>query len=168
MKLLVLISAALLIFGSCSNSNDNNPVNTEKNATGFVRGNVNGSSWYSNKITTSKSSNTRVIKATLDSSNDPVYKSTVLEFRISVNQTGVFGIGEDEPGYNYAVKAYYTLVSRSGTADVKYKAHYDNVSLLTISAISDKNLDADFLFNAVTDDSSSAVVFSNGAIQIDF
>lgn len=168
MKFLTFITLALLIIVGCSSEDESNPVVTEKNATGFVRGYVNGSNWYSNKITTSKSGNTRVVKATLDYSNDPTYKSSILEFRISINQTGVFGIGENEPGYTYYVKAYYTLIAHSGSTAPTHKAHYDNISTLTISSISDKNLDADFLFNAVTDDSSSAIVFTNGAIQIDF
>ncbi len=168
MKFLTFITLVLLIVNGCSSNDESNPITNEKSAIGFVRGNVNGSSWYSNKITTSKSGNTRVVKATLDSSNDPLYKSTTLEFRISVNQAGVFGIGENEPGFQYVVKAYYTLVSRGGSADVTHKAHFDNVSTLTIGAISDKNLDADFIFNARTDDSLSTVVFTNGAIQIDF
>jgi len=168
MKFLTFITLVLLIVNGCSSNDESNPITNEKSATGFVRGTVNGSSWYSNKITTSKSGNTRTVKATLDSSNDPIYKSTTLEFRISVNQTGVFGIGENEPGYTYSVRAYYTLISRNGSADKYHKARYDNVSTLTISSISDKNLDADFIFNAITDDSSSAVVFTNGAIQIDF
>ena len=168
MKFLTFITLVLLIVNGCSSNDESNPITSEKSATGFVRGNVNGSSWYSNKITTSKSGNTRIVKATLDSSNDPLYKATTLEFRISVNQTGVFGIGENEPGFQYVVKAYYTLVSRSGSADKYHKAYYDNVSTLTIGSISDKNLDADFIFNARTDDSLSTVVFTNGAIQIDF
>jgi len=168
MKFLTFITLALLIVSGCSTEDESNPVDTEKNATGFVRGYVNGSYWYSKKITTSKNGITRIVKATLDFSNDPVYKTSILEFQIGVNRVGNFGIGENEPGFTYAVKAYYTLVSRNGSADKYHKAHYDNVSTLTISAISDKNLDAEFLFNAVTDDSSSAVVLTNGAIQIDF
>jgi hypothetical protein len=169
MKLLVIISIVFLVLAGCSkDDNSTDPVNQEKIATGFVRGDVNGTNWYSNKITTSKSNNTRIVKATQDFTNDPIYKSSILEFRISVNLVGDFGIGEDEPGFNYVVRAYYTLVSKSGSADLIYKAHYNNISTLTIDGISDKNLDADFLFNAVTDDSSSTVVFTNGAIQIDF
>ncbi len=168
MKFLTFIALVLLIFNGCSSNDESNPVSNEKSATGFVRGTVNGSSWYSNKITTSKSANTRVVKATLDYSNDPTYKSSILEFRISINQTGVFGIGENEPGYTYYVKAYYTLIAHNGSAAPTHKAHYENVSTLTIGAISDKNLDADFIFNARTDDSLSTVVFTNGAIQIDF
>ena len=167
MKLLAII-LILSIVSACSNSDDTNPVNTDKNATGFLRANVNGVSWYSNKITTSKSNNIRIIKATQDFTNDPIYKSSLLEFRVSVNQAGVFGIGENEPGLNYVVKAYYTLVSKSGSNDLTLKAHFDNISTLTISSISDKNLDAGFIFNARTDDSLNTVEFTNGAIQIDF
>jgi len=168
MKFLTFITLVLLIVNGCSSKDETNPVTNEKSATGFVRGNVNGSSWYSNKITTSKGSNTRIVKATLDFSNDPLYKSAILEFQIGVSIVGEFSIGENEPGYQYVVKAYYTLVSRSGSADKYHKAYYDNVSTLTIGSISDKNLDADFIFNARTDDSLSTVVFTNGAIQIDF
>lgn len=168
MKFLTFITLVLLIVNGCSSNDESNPITNEKSATGFVRGNVNGSSWYSNKITTSKSGVTRIVKATLDFSNDPIYKTSILEFHIGVNLVGNFGIGENEPGFQYVVKAYYTLVSRSGSADKYHKAYYDNVSTLTIGAISDKNLDADFIFNARTDDSLSTVVFTNGAIQIDF
>lgn len=168
MKLTTLIAFVLLTMAGCSSENDSNPVSTEKNATGFVRGTVNGVSWYSNKITTSKSGNTRIVKATQEFTNDPIFKNSILEFRISVNQAGTFGIGENEPGYTYYVKAYYTLVSRSGTADVNHKAYYENLSTLTINRISDKNLDADFVFNARTDDSLRTVSFTSGAIQIDY
>jgi hypothetical protein len=168
MKLYFLLFPLLILFICCSSDEDSNPVNTEKTATGFVRGNVNGSSWYSNKITTSKSGNTRVVKATLDFTNDPIFKGSILEFRISVNQAGTFGIGENEPGYTYSVKAYYTLVSRSGSADINYKAYYENLRDLIINRISDKSLDANYSFNARTDDSLSTVSFSSGAIQIDY
>jgi len=168
MKFLIIITIAFLIVNGCSSDDESNPITNEKSATGFVRGNVNGSNWYSNKITTSKSGNTRIVKATLDSSNDPLYKSTTLEFRISVNQSGVFGIGENEPGYTYYVKAYYTLVSRSGTEDENYKAYFDNISFMTINRISDKDLDATFNFNGRTDDSTKTISLSSGSVLIDF
>ena len=71
MKLFYLLFPFLIFFTSCSSDDDSNPVNTEKTATGFVRGTVNSSSWYSNKITTSKSGNTRIVKATQEFTNDP-------------------------------------------------------------------------------------------------
>lgn len=169
MKFLVFISIVFFVLYGCSKDDSStNPVNPEKTATGFVRGDLNGSGWYSNKITTSKSGNTRTVKATQDFTNDPIFSSSILEFRISVNQSGIFGIGEDEPGLNYVVKAYYTLVSRSGTNDEKYKAYFDNVSFLTINRITDKDLDATFTFTARTNDSLKTVVFTNGSIQITY
>jgi len=168
MKFYYLIFSLLLFISACTNNDESNPIIAEKNATGFVRGTVNSSSWYSNKITTSKSGNTRIVKATQEFTNDPVFRSSMLEFRISVNQAGTFGIGENEPGYTYSVKAYYTLISRSGSADVIYKAYYESLKDLIINRISDKNLDANYSFNARTDDSLRTVSFTNGAIQIDY
>lgn len=168
MKLYYLLFSLLILLTSCSSDDESNPVSTEKTATGFVRGTVNSSSWYSNKISTSKSGNTRIVKATQEFTNDPVFKSSILEFRISVNQAGTFGIGENEPGYTYSVKAYYTLISRSGSEDVIYKAYYEYLKDLIINRISDKNLDANYSFNARTDDSLRTVSFTSGAIQIDY
>lgn len=167
MKFFVFFIIVLFVLTGCSKDDDSNPVNPEKNATGFVRGDINGISWYSNKITTSKSGNTRTIKATQDFANDPTFLSAILEFNISINQTGVFGIGEDEPGFKYYVKAYYTLKAHSGGSDKLFTAYFDNVSFMTISRITDKDLDAIFNFTARTDDSST-VVFSNGSIQISY
>lgn len=168
MKFIVLFILILFAFSGCSKDADSNPVNSEKNATGFVRGDINGSGWYSNSITTSKSGNTRTVKAKQDLPNDPTYSSSVLEFSISVNQNGIFGIGEDEPGFTYVVKAYYTLISRSGTDDTYYKAYFDNISYLNISRITDKDLGAAFNFTARTDDSLKTIIFTNGSIQINY
>jgi hypothetical protein len=168
MKNLILASLFLFAILGCSKSDDSNPVNTEKTAVGFVRGNANGTSWYSNKIKTSKSGNTRFIKATQEFSNNPNFSSAILEFRISVNQAGVYGIGEDEPGYKYYIRAYYTLVSNTGNGNENYTAYYENTSLMTINQITDTNLNAIYNFTAHTADTLKTFVFSNGAIQITF
>jgi len=168
MKLYYLILPFLFFLGGCSKDNDSNPINTEKSATGFVRGTLNGSNWYSDKITTSKSGNTRIVKATQELPNHPQFSSSIMELRISVSQAGVFGIGEDEPGFKYYVKAYYRLVSRNGTEDEFYKAYFDNVSYMTINRISDKDLDAAFNFNARLDDSTKTVSLTGGSILIDY
>ncbi|MBK7629282.1 MAG: hypothetical protein IPJ23_00830 [Ignavibacteriales bacterium] len=168
MKYLGFITIVILVLAGCSKDDSSNPVTSDKNATGFVRGDLNGSNWYANKIITSKSGNTRTVKATLDFTNDPVYTTSTLEFKISVSQSGIFGIGEDEPGFQYVIKAYYKLISRSGTNDENYKAYYDNISFLTINRITDKDLDAIFTFTARTDDSLKTVVFTNGSIQINY
>jgi len=168
MKLILIVMIFTLFFFGCSKDDNSNPVNNETTARGFVRGNINGVSWYSNNIVTSKSENIRVVKGTQMITNDPMFTASVLELRIGVNQAGVFGIGEDEPGFQYAVKAYYTIVSRSGTEDENYKAYYENTSLLTINRISNTGLDAIFNFTARTDDSTKTVIVSSGVIQIDY
>jgi len=168
MKNLLLTFLFLLGFWGCSGTDDSDPVSTEINATGFIRGYVNSTSWYSSKITTSKNNNIRIVKATQEFSNHPIFSSSVLEFRIGVSLAGVYGIGEDEPGYKYYIKAYYTLVSKSGTEDEYYKAYYNDTSLLTINRINDSGLDANFNFTARTDDSTKTVVFTTGSIQINY
>lgn len=168
MKLYYLLFPILILFTSCSSHDDSNPVSTEKTATGFVRGNLNGANWYSNEITTSKIVNTRIVKATQKLTNHPIFSSSIIELRISVSQTGRLGIGENEPGFTYYVKAYYTLVSRSGTEDENYKAYFDNISFMTINRISDKDLDAAFNFNARTDDSTKTISLTSGSVLIDF
>lgn len=168
MKLFYLLFSFLLMFIGCSSSDDSNPIDTEKTATGFVRGNINGSDWYSNEITTSKSLNTRIVKATQKLTNHPIFSSSTIELKIGVSQAGRFGIGENEPGYTYSIKAYYTLVSRSGTEDEHYKAYFDNISYMTINRISDKDLDAVFNFNGRIDDSTKTVSLTGGSVQINY
>ena len=168
MKFIAIVLLLIITFISCSQKDESNPVNNEVGAKGFIRGNVNSISWYSNQITTYKSGNTRIIKGTQPITNDPKFTSTVLEFRIGVNQTGVFGIGENEPGYQYSIKAYYSLISQSGVEDENYKAYYENISLMTINRISNSDLDANFNFVGKTDDSTKTVVISSGVIQIDY
>jgi hypothetical protein len=168
MKFFYLLFSFLLLFIGCSSNDDSNPIDTEKNATGFVRANINGSNWYSNQITTSKSSNTRVVKAIQELPNHPIFSSSKLELRISVSQTGRLGIGENEPGFTYYVKAYYTLVSRTGTEDEYYRAYFDNISYMTINRISDKDLDAVFNFNGRVDDSTKTVSVTAGSVQINY
>jgi hypothetical protein len=168
MKLYYIFFSLLIFITACSSNDESNPVNAETSATGFVRGTVNGSNWYSNKITTSKSGNTRTVKATQELPNNSKFSSSVMEIRISVSQAGIFGIGENEPGYTYYIKAYYKLVSRNGTEDENYKAYFDNISYMTINRISDKDLDAVFNFNARTDDSTKTISLSSGSIQIDY
>ncbi len=168
MKYFLALTFLVVTFYSCSKNDDNNPVNNEIIARGFIRGDINSINWYSNKITTNKNDNTRILKGTQDITNDPKFTASILELRLGVNQTGTFGIGENEPGYQYSVKAYYTLVSRSGTEDEYFKAYYEKTSLLKINRISSTNLDATFNFIARTDDSTKTIVFSAGVIQIDY
>jgi len=168
MKFIILLAAILFAITGCSKDENTNPVDNSNNATGFVKGNVNSVSWYSDKITISKTSTTLTITAKQNFTNDAKFASSELTFKISVTQPQVYGIGENEPGFIYYVKAYYKLISHSGAEDENYKAYFENVSFMTINRLTDNNLDATYNFNAYTDDRSKAVIFTNGAIQIDY
>ena len=163
--LLVVLST---VFLSCSKNSDDNPASNEQNATGFIRASANGVGWYSNVISTSKTSSARYLKASQSLTNNANFSSAVLEFWISVNQTGEYGIGEQEPGYTYAVRAAYTLKSKDGINDEVYKAYFQDYSFLNVNGISESNLDANFIFRAYNTDFTKSVVISEGVIKIDF
>lgn len=165
---ITLLTVLLLILFNCSKNGEDNPVANESTATGFIRASVNGASWYSNNIVTSKSSNTRYFKATQQITNDTKFSSSIIEFWISINQTGQFAIGENDPGYSYAVRAAYTLKSKSGTEDETYKAYFRDYSYLTVNQLSSISLDANFIFRALNEDSSKSVIATEGVIKVDF
>lgn len=168
MKYFTVIVMLLTTFLGCSKKEENTPIDPGVTATGYIRGYVNSVNWYSNSITTSKSGVTRVIKATQNLSNNQNYSSAILEFKISVNQPGNFGIGEDEPGYVYFVRAYYTLIGKNGNSDLKYTAYYEDTSLLTIDEYDSDHLYGSFNFIARTADTLNTIQFTGGLIQIDY
>ncbi len=168
MKISLLLSVLLIALIGCSTNENSNPISKEYTATGFMRASVNGGSWYSNQVLTSKSGNVRYLKSEQPIVNNSKFSSSVLEMWIGINQAGRVGIGEDEPGYTYGVRAAYTLKSISGTQDEKYKAYFQDYSFLTINRISDTNLDAVFILRAFTDDTLKSVVVSDGVIKLDF
>lgn len=168
MKSLFLLLLSFVFFVSCSKNDDPIPVDPNVPATGYIRGYINGESYYSNSITTNKTGQTRTVTAKQNITNSQVFSSSVLEFKISVNQPGNFGIGEDEPGYVYFVKAKYTLVGKNGNANEIYKAYYEDTSLLTMTEYDSDHLYGSFNFIAHTDDTLHTILFTNGAIQIDY
>lgn len=168
MKIFFLLSLSLIVLVGCSTNENSNPVSKEYTATGFMRASVNGGSWYSNQVLTSKSGNVRYLKSEQPIVNNSKFLSSVLEMWIGINQAGQVGIGEDEPGFTYGVRATYTLKSISGSQDEKYKAYFQDYSFLTINRISNTNLDAVFIFRAFTDDTLKSIVVSDGVIKLDF
>jgi hypothetical protein len=158
----------IVVFLGCSKKDDPIPVDPSVPASGYIRGYVNGVNWYSNSITTSKSGQTRIVTATQPLPNSQTFSSAILEFRISVNQVGNFGIGEDEPGYVYFVRGYYNLVGKNGNANESYKAYYEDQSVFTITEYDADHLYGSFNFIAHTDDTLHTILFTNGSIQIDY
>lgn len=169
MKFLSLVLFIAIIYAGCSSDSDTNPVNNDKPASGFVRGYSNGTSWYSNQITTNLSQNVRTIKSTQTLTNDPKFSSSILELKVSASlPPGLYSIGENEPGYTYFVKAYCTLVAKSGYVNEFYRAYFDSVSYMTINKNTSQELDAVFNFLARTDDSTKFISFTNGVIKINY
>ena len=87
---------------------------------------------------------------------------------INISQTGTFGIGEDEPGFKYFVKASYTLKSAGAAPDKKYTADYRDYSVFDMSRIDDKGLDATFIFVAYFKDFLDSLNFTSGVVKIDY
>lgn len=169
MKYLSFVLVIILIYTACSSDSNTNPVKNDDPASGFVRGYSDGTSWYSNQITTNLDQNIRTIKSTQILSNDPKFSSSILELKVSASLPGgLYSIGENEPGYTYFVKAYYTRVAKSGYTNEFYKAYFDSVSYMTINKNSSKELDAVFNFSARTDDSTKFVNFTGGVIKINY
>ena len=167
-KFLYWIPVILLLI-SCSK--EDNPINGEEDhtATGFLRGNVENASWFADKIQAYKQSSIIYITGTQKINNSSAYTSSILNFKIiNISQTGTFGIGEDEPGFKYFVKASYTLKSAGAAPDKKYTAYYRDYSVFDMSRIDDKGLDATFIFVTYSQDFLDSVNFTSGVIKIDY
>lgn len=159
----------ILLLISCSK--EENPINGEEDhtATGFIRGNVKNASWFADDIQAYKQARTIYITGTQKIDNSPVYTSSILNFKIiNLSQTGTFGIGENEPGFIYFVKASYTLKSAGAEPDKKYTAYFRDYSFLEMSRINDKGSDGTFIFVAYTQDFSDSVNFTSGVFKIDY
>ncbi len=159
----------ILLVISCSK--EENPIDRKENltATGFISGNVENANWFADKIQAYKQSSIIYITGTQKIDNSSVYASSILNFKIiNISQTGSFGIGEDEPGFKYFVKASYTLISTRAAPDRKYTAYYRDYSVFDMSRINDKGLDATFVFVAYSQDFSDSVNFTSGVIKIDY
>ena len=172
-RYLVWIPLILIQF-SCS-KNDSTVTEPDYTATGFIRGKIDNVNWFADKIEAHKQASTIYITGTQNFDAGSIYSNSIVDFRIiNLSQPTTAGIGEDEPGYVYFVKASYTLKYADGSNDKVYTAYYRNYSVMDIARITDKALDATFLFRAYSEDISGVVDFSdsldviNGAIKIDF
>jgi len=166
-KYYALFIVFLLII-SCSNNDENNPADPNHTATGFMRAKINNTSWFADKIQAYRQSNSLYIIGTEDNASTPIFSSSEIRFQIiNLTQPGTYGIGEDEPGYRYFVKANYILYSATGITNLTYTAYYLNYSTMNISRINADNFAADFIFRAFVD-STTSVDVTDGVIDISF
>ena len=87
---------------------------------------------------------------------------------INLNQPGSFGIGEDESGYKYFVKGNYILKSANNLPDEVFTSYYLDYSLMTITSISDRSVEADFQMKMFNQDFSDSVLITNGRLSITY
>lgn len=164
----ILSILVLVIISGCSK--EDSPVETSgaKKANGYIRGEMNNGSWYSSSITIDEKNNTIFIKAVQTLTGNPNYSSSEINFRlINISQPILYGIGENEPGYVYFVKADYTLKGKNGS-DVVYNAYHRDYSLMKINRFTENGIEADFNFIAYTNSFSDSIDISNGKIDISF
>lgn len=162
--ILILISIAV----ACSKE-ETNPVGNDNSANGFVRSKVNGISWFADDVQAYKQLSTLNIVATDVLEGNPNFTSSKIHLRlVNINQPGIFGIGEDEPGFKYFVKATYLLKPADNSADVVYTAYYVNFSTMNLTYIDEGRVEADFVFKAYSDNFEDSVTVVDGVIDIDF
>jgi hypothetical protein len=138
-------------------------------ATGFILSKIKSNDWSADEIRASKKSSNTVIKAVKYIEENQQYVSSELNFTLeNLSQPGNFGIGEDEPGYQYFVKANYILRSQSSSEDKIYTAYYRDLSVMNITRISDNSLEANFIFKGILEDKSDSIIVSDGTIKINF
>jgi hypothetical protein len=166
-RYLVWIPLILIQF-SCS-KNDSTVTEPDYTATGFIRGKIDNVNWFADKIEAHKQASTIYITGTQNFDAGSPYSNSLIDFRIiNLSQPVTAGIGEDEPGYVYFVKANYTLKFADGSDDKVYTAYYRDYSTMDITRITDKALEATFFFIAYSEDFTDSVDVTNGAIKIDF
>lgn len=167
-KYFVWIPLTLLLF-SCSKDDNPNNIDPDYTASGFIRGSINNTSWFADKIEAHKQASTIYITGTQNFDAGSIYSFSIIDFRIiNLSQPVTAGIGEDEPGYIYFVKANYTLKFADGSEDKVFTAYYRDYSTMDITTINDKRFDATFLFKAYSENFSDSVDVTNGAMKIDY
>jgi hypothetical protein len=168
-KYLVWIPLTLLLF-SCSKDDNSIVVNTDYTATGFIRGRINNVTWFADKIEAHKEGSTIYIKGTQNFDVNSIYSSTQINFRIiNLSQPVLAGIGENEgDGYQYFIKANYTLKFADGSNDKVYTAYFRNYSFMDLTRINDNGIDASFIFKAYSEDFSDSVNVRDGVFVIDY
>lgn len=166
-KLLVLLNVIVLIAG-CS-KDDSNPVDPPNNTSGFILCQVNSVQWSATGLEASKVQSTFHLKGTKEITGHSVFNASEIYLRIiNINQPGTFGIGENEPGFQYFVKGTFTFESEDGLQDQVFTAYYLDYSLMKINSITDKSIDAEFNIKLYNQDFSDSLFITNGRMNLNF
>lgn len=163
----IFLLLTILFFVGCSKE-ESNPVIPDT-VQGFILCLVNFSSWSADELQAYRQQNTLYLKGRKSISGNHDFTFSEIDLKIiNLNQPGTFGIGENEPGFQYFVKGNYTLKSSNRASDKVYTAYYLDYSLLKINSISTNSIEADFVMKLFNEDFSDSLLITNGRLNIDF
>lgn len=164
----VLILFLLTISASC-NKDDSSPVLPSNKVNGFMICQVNFSTWSAEGLEVSRQQNTLHIKGRRSVSGSNTFTASEINFRIiNLNQPGTFGIGENEPGFQYFVKGSYTLISNEINQNIEFTAYYLDYSLMKINSITSKSIEAEFNMKLFNEDFSDSLLITTGRMNLEF
>ena len=145
------------------------PFENNTTAAGSMICQINLSSWSASDVQVNKQRDTLLIKGKKILTGNSNYSYSEINFKfINTSLPGTFGIGEDEPGIKYFVKGDYRLKSSKGLPDVVYTAYYKDFSLMTITDITDKNIQAEFKMKVFESDFADSLLITSGRISINY
>lgn len=169
MKKHILLLAVVILLSSCAKKDESNPAGNSNSANGFMLCQINSVQWAADELQAYRQQGTLYITGIKNENAGQQYSSRKLRFRIiNLNQPGTFGIGENEPGIIYFVKADYTLTSATGQGDLVYTAYYENYSLMKIKSITGNSIDADFDMIMFNSNRTDSLLVRIGRVKADF
>lgn len=157
----------LLVWGCKEDTFD--PFVEDNTASGFMLCQVNSNSWSANEVQEYKVRDTLILKGIKLLTADSNYISSEIIFKIiNLTQPGSYGISEDELGLTYRVRGNYILKSANNLPDEVFTSYYLDYSLMTITSMSDRSVEADFQMKMFNQDFSDSVLISNGRFSITY
>ncbi len=162
-----LIFATSLFIG-CS-KDDSSPVTPPNKVNGFMLCQINFSTWSAEELEVSREQNILHIKGRRAITGSATYSSSEINFRIiNLSQPGTFGIGENEPGFQYFVKGKYTLIAKDNNLNKEFTAYYLDYSLMKINSILPKSIDAEFNMKLFNENFTDSLLITTGRMNLEF
>lgn len=166
-KKIYLLLLLLIITGCTEEVYD--PFVEDNTASGSMICMINQSTWSADILQAYKVRDTLFLKGTKTFVGDTAYTSSEINFKIiNARQPGTFAIGEDESGFKYFIKGNYVLKSAKGLPDLLYTAYYNDYSLMVITGLSDRTIEAEFKMKLFNSDFSDSLLVSNGRFNITY
>lgn len=164
-----LLSVLLITFVLGCTAEVIEPPTEDSTATGSMICQINLASWSASDVQVNKLRDTLLVKGKKILTGDSNYSYSEINFKIiNASQPGTFGIGEDESGFKYFVKGDYRLKSSKGLPDVVYTAYYRDFSLMTVTDITNKSIQAEFKMKVFDAAFSDSLLITSGRININY